>query len=400
MSEIIVLGIAGSGIQPFQAKILEECRLIVCGNRLAQQVDRTHQAIFPITPLNEALTKIEDELCLGSVAVLASGDPLFYGIGKRLLERFGKERIAFIPALSSMQEAFAKFKISWDDAAIVSLHGRAGNHLPGLLLDNTKTFVFTDKNNTPQTIAQELLSYFELIGEETHGQNCVLHVAENLGLPEENITTGLLEEVAEQEFDELNVLLVEFPYQKRESIFGLCEQELAHSRGLITKDEVRAATLHRLRLPNSGIFWDIGGGSGSISIEAASLNPRLTVYTVEKKAEELSNIKENICRFQSYNVVPVGGSAPQVLDDLPDPDRVFIGGSGGDLGKIISVAASRLAENGRIVVNGVTSKTIEQAPQLMRKAGLQVETSTITVSRSGPDGPISFNPITIMVGRK
>ncbi len=90
MSEIIVLGISGSGIQPFQSKILEECRLIVCGNRLAQQVDRNRQAIFPITPLNEALTKIGDELSRGSIAVLASGDPLFYGIGKLLLEHFGK----------------------------------------------------------------------------------------------------------------------------------------------------------------------------------------------------------------------------------------------------------------------------------------------------------------------
>ncbi|MDJ0624656.1 MAG: precorrin-6y C5,15-methyltransferase (decarboxylating) subunit CbiE [Desulfocapsaceae bacterium] len=400
MSEIMVLGIAGSSIQPFQARIMEECRLIVCGNRLAQQVVQNRQAIFPITPLNEALTKIEDELSQGSIAVLASGDPLFYGIGKRLLEHFGKEKVTFIPALSSMQEAFARFKISWDDATIISLHGRAGKHLPGLLLNSTKTFVFTDKNNTPQAIAQQLLRYLELIGDEPARQSCVLHVAENIGLPDEKITTASLGQVAIQEFGDLNVLLVEFPRQKREGIFGLYEQDLAHSRGLITKDEVRAATLHRLCLPKSGIFWDIGGGSGSISIEAASLNPQLTVYTVEKKAEELSNIKENICRYQSYNVVPIGGSALQVLDDLPDPDRVFIGGSGGDLGKIISVAASRLAENGRIVVNGVTSKTIEQAPQLMRKAGLQVETSTITVSRSGPDGPISFNPITIMVGRK
>ncbi len=400
MSEIMVLGIAGSGIQDYQHKILEECRLIVCGDRLAQQVVSNHGAIFPITPLSEAVAKIENELSQGSVAVLASGDPLFYGIGKRLLHHFGKNKISFIPALSSMQEAFARFKIPWDDAAIVSLHGRTGSHLPTLLLGNSKTFAFTDKKNTPKAIAKELISYFELIGEESVQQQCLMHVAENLGLSGEKIISASLVEVATMDFSELNVLLLEFPWKKPGSCFGLSEQELAHSRGLITKNEVRAATLHRLRLPRTGIFWDIGGGSGSVSIEAASLNPQLTVYTVEKKAEELANIKENICTFKCYNVVPVAGSAIQQLEYIPDPDAVFIGGSGGDLEKIIKTTVPRLAAKGRVVVNGVTAKTIDQAPGLLQKSGLQVETSTLTLSRSGPDGPVSFNPITIMVGKK
>lgn len=400
MSEIIVMGIDSSGIQTHQHRILEECRLIVCGGRLARQVEKNREVIFPVTPLAEALAKIEDIVPQGIVAVLASGDPLFYGIGKRLLEHFGKEKVSFYPALSSLQEACARFKLPWDDAAIVSLHGRTETHLAGLLLGNAKTFVFTDKNNSPQAIAQQLLNYLELIDEESAQRQILVHVAENLGMPKEKITIGKLKEVASQKYSDLNVLLLENLPKKRKSSFGLSENELAHSRGLITKDEVRAATLHRLRLPNTGIFWDIGGGSGSVSIEAASLHPRLTIYTVEKKAEELANIKENIRSLQCYNVIPVAGSALHMLESLPDPDVVFIGGSGGDLRKLIERAVPRLAVNGRIVVNGVTAKTIGQAPQLMQENGLQVETSTLTVSRSGPDGPISFNPITIMVGKK
>ncbi len=400
MSEIIVLGISGSGIQAHQQKILEECRLVVCGDRLARQIDNNRNTVFPITPLAEAIAAIENHRSQGNVAVLASGDPLFYGVGKRLLHHFGKDKITLIPALSSMQEAFARFKIPWDDATIVSLHGRTEKHLPGLLLRTPKTFVFTDKKNTPPAIAQALISYLELIGEETGRQQCRVHVAENLGLPDEKITTASLKEVAAMEFDPLNVLLLDFPSKKRNSNFGLIESELAHSRGLITKNEIRAATLHRLRLPCTGVFWDIGGGSGSVSIEAASLNPLLTIYTVEKKIEELTNIKKNIRRYNCYNVVPIAGMAMQKLKELPDPDAVFIGGSGGELEEIITAVAPRLAKDGRIVVNGVTAKTIEQAPQLLLQAGLQVETSTLSLQRSGPEGSVSYNPITIMVGKK
>ncbi len=122
------------------------------------------------------------------------------------------------------------------------------------------------------------------------------------------------------------------PYQ-----FGLTEDSIQHSRGLITKNEVRAATLHQLQLPRKGVFWDIGAGSGSLSIEAARANPHLTVYAIEHKEEELENIKNNIVKFGCYNIVPIFGRAPEALVALPDPDRVFIGGSSGSLPDIVAL---------------------------------------------------------------
>jgi precorrin-6Y C5,15-methyltransferase (decarboxylating) len=121
---------------------------------------------------------------------------------------------------------------------------------------------------------------------------------------------------------------------------------------------------------------------------------------VEHREEEIANIKENICRFNLFNIVPIAGRAVDHMAWLPAPERVFIGGSDGEMEAIITESAARLPENGRLVVNGVTEKTVTETPQLMKKYGFTVETTTIEVARSGPDGPIRFNPITIMVGRK
>jgi precorrin-6Y C5,15-methyltransferase (decarboxylating) len=164
---------------------------------------------------------------------------------------------------------------------------------------------------------------------------------------------------------------------------------------------VRAATLHRLQLPTKGILWDIGAGSGSLSIEAARSNPGLTIYAIEHKAEELENIKNNIVKFGCYNIVPVFGRAPEALDQLPDPDRVFIGGSSGSLPQIVELLDKRLSNDGRLVVNGVIEKTIQATPELMKKYGFLVTASIIKVTRTEDDGrTLDFNPITIMTGTR
>jgi precorrin-6Y C5,15-methyltransferase (decarboxylating) len=400
MSEIVVIGVDGSGIPAQHLGLLEDCRLIVCSKRLQSYLDESPAEVFPITPLQGAFEKIADVRSTGKVVVLASGDPLFFGIGNTLIEHFGTSNVRVYPALSSLQEAFARFRIPWSDAAIVSLHGRGENNIPGLLLNKSKTFVLTDSSHSPDIIAASLLDYLDNIGAEKTRQEISLHVAENLGLEDERISSGSLTEIAAMKFSNLNVLCIVVPDLPARPVFGLHEDEIVHSRGLITKDEVRAATLHRLRLPRKGVFWDIGGGSGSISIEAAAMHPSLSVYTVERKREEIENIKENIRRFALFNIVPLFGSAADHLETLPPPDAVFVGGSGGELKTIIACASQRLAEDGRLVINGVTEKTLSETPRFMHSCGMRVESTRIEVSRTGPDGSKSFNPITIMVGRK
>ncbi len=400
MSEILVIGVDGSGITAQHEMFLKECSLIVCSKRLESYLHEPCAEVFSITPLKDAFAKITETNSTGRVAVLASGDPLFFGIGSKIIEHFGKENVRVYPALSSLQEAFARFRIPWSDAAIVSLHGRKEDNIPALLLHQEKTFVFTDSSHSPEMIAGTLQEYLEGIGAEQICKRIVMYVAENLGMKDERLSSGSLNEIAAMNFGNLNVLCITVPDLPTRPVFGLHENEIAHSRGLITKDEVRAATLHHLRLPRKGVFWDIGGGSGSISIEAAAMYPLLNVYTVERKWEEIENIKENIRRFALFNITPLFGPATDHLDKLPAPDVVFVGGSGGQMEMIIAAAAQRLADGGRLVINGVTEKTISLAPRFMQENGMTVESTRIEVSRMGPDGPTRFNPITIMVGRK
>ncbi len=398
MSKIIIVGIENQLLDSHQ-DLLKGCQLLVGGKRLLTMAQDLAIENRGITPLAETLPAISKTLETGDVGVLASGDPLFFGIGKRLIEYFGQETVEIHPALSSMQTAMARFKTSWDDARLVSLHGRSHPHPAGLLLGYPKTFVFTDRANSPNELARKILEYLNLVGEESLQQKSLFMVAENLGTPEEKLFSGTLAEAAARDFAELNVICLKLPGQNKNRL-GLTENDIAHSRGLITKDEVRAITLHRLQFPENGVFWDVGAGSGSVAIEAACLNPGLTVYAIEQKEEELANIRENIRRFACYNVVPVAGRAPEALNQLPDPNRVFIGGSGGQLAAIIKTVSPRLSEAGRLVANGVIKKTVDEAPALMTEAGLMVETSKINVTRTRDKQEIIFNPITVITGSK
>ena len=405
MFSLILIGVGCQGLTTQQVGMLARCGLIVGDPRHLTLVKGMAAEQLPISPLAPALASIRQALVSGDVGVLASGDPLFFGIGRMLLKEFGAEHLVILPALSTMQEACARFTLPWDDMKMVSLHGRKTLHVPGLLLGSEKTFVFTDRHNAPAHLAQQLIEYLELIEDEPLLAQCRVHVAENLGARDERLFSGTLAEAATQDFAELNVLIVSRPPLAGEGIpvFGLTEEEIAHSRGLITKDEVRAVTLHGLRLPNTGVFWDLGAGSGSISVAAARMQPGLTIFAVDQHPEAFAKVKKNIRQFGCYNIIPIQGEATEVLSNLPDPDRVFVGGSGGKLSAIIGQAADRLPSGGRMVVNGVIGATVAEAPQCMTDHGLLVDLTRVQIERTTfPEtkpGKV-LNPITVMTGRK
>ena len=403
MSQIELIGLSGPGLSGEQWPMLRRCRTIVVSRRHRSLVAGLACALIDIAPVAAMLDQVGVALPAGDVAVLASGDPLFYGIGRTLIDRFGADRINVHPALSAVQLACARFRVPWDDLVVVSLHGRSGGDIPGQVLRHGKVMLLTDRENSPTLIAQRLLEAFEHSGDQERIDAIRIRVAENLGLADERLSQGSLAQIATEIFAPLNMVLVEQPGFVPQSMrFGLNEEEIQHSRGLITKDEVRAATLHTLRLPATGVFWDIGGGSGSVSLEAARLNPELAIHTIEKKPEEQANIRANIRRFNAYSIRLVSGEAPEALIDLPKPDRIFIGGSGKRLESIIEAAAARLAEGGRMVINAVLEQTETTAVACLQRLGLRVASSTMTVTRrQHPDGETRlFNPITLIIGDK
>ncbi|MCI5165402.1 MAG: precorrin-6y C5,15-methyltransferase (decarboxylating) subunit CbiE [Candidatus Electrothrix sp. GM3_4] len=416
MSEVFIFGVSGEELPKDQLQKIRTCSAVVVSSRHKALLKGMRIHRIPITPVEEMVFELAVALNEGDVAILASGDPLFFGIGRTLLERFGPERIHIYPAFSAVQLACTRFKVPWDDLPLISLHGRFPGDIAGRILHKPKVMLFTDHRNTPDRIAQELLAILEEHHDTARIKSIRIRIAENLGLKDERLCSGTLADVAKQEFSPLNMMLIEQKRTKEEEaaaedsesgfVFGLQEDEIEHSRGLITKDEIRAVILHRLRLPRTGVLWDVGGGSGSVSVEAARFCPDLTIYIIEQKEEGQKNIRANILRHNLYNIKLICGQAPDAFEDLPDPDRVFIGGSKGLLAEIIPHCAKCLTATGRIVASAVLKNTAEQAPLLMASNGLKVDSRTVAVTREeirysnyGEPG-ILLNPITIITGRK
>ena len=400
MTRIELLGIDGAALTGEQSNRIRGCVAAAVSRRHRPLVEGLCDRLLEITPLARMFAQVEEELTRGDVAVLASGDPLLFGIGRSLIERFGSARIIVHPALSSVQLACARFRLPWDDLALVSLHGRPEPDIAGRVLRHDRVLLFTGGGTSPDSVARELLATLGEFADGERIQAIRVRVAENLGLASERLFAGTLAETAACSFAPLNLMLVEQPAILRPFRLGLTEDEIVHSRGLITKDEVRAATLHRLRLPAAGVFWDIGGGSGSISLEAARLCPELRIHTVEKHPEGQANIRANVRRFGAYTIRLTAGEAPEALSALPDPDRVFVGGSGQRLEAILEASVARLIPGGRIVVNGVLPETEATAIKGLGELGLRTTSSTIAVTRrahhSGEER--MFNPITLITG--
>lgn len=359
-----------------------------------------HCEVLPITPLKDALESIGSRIQEGDVTVLASGDPLFFGIGRKLIQLFDQKRVKIYPAPSSVQHTFAEFGIPWDDAAFVSLHGRTPENYIGTILSHHKSVVLTDGNNRPEIIANKIGQFLD-----DRSKKYSLHVAENLGMESEKIVSGSIDEIAQLSFGNLCCMLVvrnDTQSIRLAGSIGLSEENIIHSRGLITKREVRAAALHALAVEPNSILWDVGAGSGSVGLEAARMSLDTLVFSVEKEEEQQKNILANIAKYDIANMRLIPQSAPTGLYGLPCPNRVFIGGSGGELATIIPICAKQLLPKGRIVVTAVLDKTAKDAPDLLHRAGLTVEMSRIAVERmTYPDQEVTqFNPITIIIGRK
>lgn len=385
MTSITIAGISGSAIPAeIRELIRKENAAIVCSSALFDLVkdnDLTQSTgnWISITPIGRCMDLIQGALQMGNVLVLTSGDPLFYGFGRTLLQHFPASRLLFWPALSSMQLCFSRFAVPWDDAVSISLHGRSIAELD-MNLHKKKLFILTDKNNSPQNIARHLLS---VIGADEI-KNYVMHVGVRLGMQQERLVSASVEEIAEMSFEQPNCLIVHNQSTKNrpcEFRFGLNEFHIRHSRGLITKNEVRAAVLHGLALPDHGVFWDIGAGSGSIGLEAARMNPALSVYAIEKERSELCNIMDNRNTHHCWNLTVVAGEAPEILTELPVPDRIFIGGSSGRLRDIILYLDGILPPQGSVVLTGVIKSTYETAPKLLHDLGYTVNVSVVTTTR-------------------
>jgi len=422
MARLTIVGI-GARPLPERAKQALSAAEIVVGTGRACAVfsgypefEEAKARIRQIDGIGSIMASIREAFEKGGerIVLLASGDPFFFGIGRRAVLELGRENVEVIPDVSSVQLAFSKIGIPWDDALLVSLHGAdAGREkkrpygladLPGLLGDHATIALLTDEKHGPAAIARALRPAWAV------WPSLVLHVCENLGIAEERITEGSADEIAAMSFSEPNIVIVTRAGDRPAAAgatarprFGLREEEIAHSGGLITKEEVRAVTIHALRLPEEGVFWDIGAGSGAVSVEAARLCPRLQVFAVEKDVGQLDGVRKNKVLFGLPAIETVEGEAPFALSALPDPDRVFVGGSGGRLKEIIEAVKSRMGK-GIVVINAATLETLNEALAGLERGDFRVRVSEVSVARARPVGEkrlmAAFNPVFVISGER
>lgn len=335
--------------------------------------------------------------------VLASGDPLFFGVGGYLISRFSSPEyiIEIYPGISSMQLAFARAGISWQDAKCLSLHGRPMQGLAQRLEPENKIAILTDFENHPGKIAAYML-HFNL-------GNYRAFVAENLGMKNERTAWYSPEELSKkvsEDFLELNVLiLIKDTTEEGKNIsysIGIPDEQFSYPEkpeGLITKKEIRTLSLGEMRLKADSVVWDIGSCTGSIAIEAAKIARQGVVYAIEKNQEHLAYLRLNVKKFHT-DICIIEKEAPDGLTGLKDPDVVFIGGSGGRLREILDVCADRLRPSGRIMINAATLETMHDSLLRFKELGFRYEIQMAQISRSRPVGNLTrfqaLNPVFIL----
>ncbi|MDT8440153.1 MAG: precorrin-6y C5,15-methyltransferase (decarboxylating) subunit CbiE [Desulfuromonadales bacterium] len=402
MAKIHVIGAGVAGHEGFSQRALEliaQAELLVGARRLlALFPDFSGQRLPVEDNHGEVLTALQT--ATGPVVVLATGDPLFFGIGRFLLRNLPASDLEFVPNVSSVQYAFSRIREPWDDAIFVSAEGRGLLGAVDQIVAHDKAAILTDATHTPQAIARELI--------ERGRDGYAAWLCENLGTAQERIVTTDVHGLLAIEAASLNVLILIKQFDAGGDgvgpALGIPDEEFATVKSQITREEVRAVSLAKLRLRHDMILWDIGAGSGSVSIEADHLLPNGKVFAIERNPQCLTFLKQNLKTFNARNVTLVDSEAPACLEELPDPDRVFIGGSGGNLWGILATADTRLPAGGRIVVNATTLDTLTAATEFFENAGYGLEVTTVNIARTRPltDYKMfeAFNPVFVVVAIK
>ncbi len=382
---IIGIGEDGlGGLTEAARRLIEDADLILGESHCLALVPDTGAERFVVgTSLEEGLARLE-EPSVGSAVVLAIGDPLFYGVARYLGDKLGKDRIEVIPHVSSMQLAFARVKESWEEAFLTNLASHGVESVLEPIRSAEKVGLFTSDSYPPSAVAQILLE---------HGLDYfTAYICENLGSPDERVTCGELAEISQQEFSPLNVMILvrkpHMPDRPSEAVgrrlFGNPDEVFLQSkpkRGLLTPAEIRTMALSEMDLGPASVVWDVGAGSGSVAVEAAQISTDGTIYAIEMDPEDYQLIVENARRFKVINLVPILGRAPDAWRDLPDPDAVFVGGSGRGIWRLVDAAFRRLRPGGRLVATMSSVDNLAEVHRVLRGHGPDVKVWMINVAR-------------------
>jgi precorrin-6Y C5,15-methyltransferase (decarboxylating) len=370
MISVVGIGVGGE-LPPRSHEVIVSAQVLLGGARqLALFPDVGEERIDIVGRISELKTLLAaraDRRCV----VLASGDPLFYGIGTTVLRHFPKAEIFTAP--SSVAEAFARVRLSWNDAELISIHGRPMADIGAALDRSGKVAVLTGGENTAAAVGRQLGS-----------REGVAYLCECLGMAEERVRTVPIAELSRIEARDPNVVLLVGP-KRLHTVVPYTDDDAFEKKvpkkGLITKREIRTLSLAALCIRPGDICWDIGAGSGAVAIELAMLGAS-KVYAVEKNEDGCAIVRQNIEAFATPQVEVIHAKAPEGLKALPDPDRVFIGGSGGNMGELVAGILARC--RGKVVVNVATIENLAECVAALKTAEASWSVTQVLVSRSSP----------------
>ena len=329
-----------------------------------------------------------------NAVLVYSGDTGFYSGASSMMEKLEAlgVRARVLPGLSSIQLLAAALGRPWQGWNLVSAHGRTCDPVAECM-QGRPTFFLTGGSEDPATLCAQLAA-------EGFGDMQAV-VGQCLGTPEEKLFRGSVKELAAGRFNSLSVLFVEAVEGLPRRAPGLPDEAFERGDVPMTKQEVRAAVLAKLAVHPEDILWDVGAGTGSVSVELALAAPRGRVYAVECRPEGCALIKANREKFRTRNLVLVEGLAPDALSDLPAPDAVFIGGSKGSLAAIVDAALDKNPD-ARICVSAIALETLSAAVAALTAKGRTVQVSQIAVSRAKAVGGLHLmmaqNPIYLITG--
>lgn len=376
-------------------KALEKAELLIGARRIADSVKMPHHTVIYEYDSEKILKCIEENSQYEHIVIALSGDVGFYSGAKKLLHNLGEDT-RVICGISSVVYFMAKAGLSWDDAKIVSAHGRNCN-LVSLICHSKKVFSILGTKDGISSLAGRLVSY---------GMGDVLlYVGENLSYENEKIFVKPAKELVSYEGDALCVVCA---YNENASelmsTHGIKDECFIRGKAPMTKEEVRTVSLMKLGLSEDSVCYDVGAGTGSVAVEMALRAHQGKVYAIEKKEDALALILENKKKFAADNLEIVGGCAPEAMEELPVPTHAFIGGSSGNLKEIIRLLLNKNPEV-KIVINCITLETVGEAMEAIREFDFQErDIVQMSVSRSKEVGRYHMmmgeNPIYIFTCRR
>ncbi len=314
-----------------------------------------------------------------TIAIVLSGDVGFYSGAKKLetvlqdSEKSSEYEIQRIPGISSVVYLAAALHTSWEDAVLLSMHGRHQNFIH-TVLHNRKTILLLGEKECGKLIVEKT-AYYGLSGLK-------IHIGKNFSYPEESIVTKWMQEVTEEDLTGLCVVMIENPYPETRVCRHIRDEEFLRGEVPMTKEEVRTICLAKLKLMEDAVLYDVGAGTGSIAVEAALQSGGIRVYAVEKNPKGVELIRQNSRKFRTDQVTVIEGTAPEVLENLEAPTHVFIGGSSGNLKEILS-CVKRKNPDVRIVLTSISLDTMKEVMEAVEEKILrEPEIVQITAAKS------------------